>query len=199
MPVARSAVLLGRTLADLVRNVLIIGLMIVVGYLVGFRFHGGFAGAVGCIAIVSAFGLGLSWIFALVALTVRGAEAAQSAGFVVTFPLVFASSVFVPISTLPGWLQAITKVSPVTLTANAARSLALTGTPTSLLGALAWIVGLLAVFVPLSVRRYRRILSLRPEDASAIDFPSSLIRVNSSRTQGNARALGRYSDWNSFR
>ena len=72
-----------------------------------------------------AFGLALSWIFAFVALTVRGAEAAQSAGFVVIFPLVFASSVFVPVSSMPDWLQTFAKLSPVTLTANSARSLAL--------------------------------------------------------------------------
>ncbi|HWW89295.1 MAG TPA: ABC transporter permease, partial [Solirubrobacteraceae bacterium] len=130
MPMARSAVLIGRTSADLVRNVLIILLMIIVGYIIGFRFQAGVAQAIGCIALVSAFGLALSWIFAFVALTVRGAEAAQTAGFVVLFPLVFASSVFVPVSTLPNWLQEIAKVSPVTLAANAARSLALVpGTP----------------------------------------------------------------------
>ena len=114
MPMARSAVLIGRTAADLVRNVLIIVLMIIVGYIIGFRFQAGVVQALGCIALVSAFGLALSWIFAFVALTVRGAEAAQTAGFVVLFPLVFASSVFVPVSTLPSWLQAVAKVSPVT-------------------------------------------------------------------------------------
>jgi ABC-type multidrug transport system permease subunit len=87
----------------------------------------------------------------------RGAETAQTAGFVLLFPLVFASSVFVPVSTLPNWLQPIAKASPVTLTADAARTLALTGgVPDSLGGALAWIVGIVAVFVPLSVWRYRR-------------------------------------------
>jgi len=156
MPIARSAVLAGRTVADLVRNILIIGLMIAVGYAVGFRFHGGAAGAIACIAVVAAFGFALSWIFAFVALTVRGAEAAQTAGFVVIFPLVFASSVFVPVSTLPHWLQAFAKISPVTITADAARSLALFGTPASLGAAAAWIGGLLAVFIPLSVWRYRR-------------------------------------------
>jgi ABC-2 type transport system ATP-binding protein len=156
MPMARSAVLLGRTVADLVRNILIIGLMIAVGYVVGFRFHGGVTGAVACIAVVAAFGFALSWIFAFVALTVRGAEAAQSAGFVVIFPLVFASSVFVPVSTFPDWLQAFAKISPVTVTADAARSFALYGTPASLGAAAAWIGGLLAVFIPLSVWRYRR-------------------------------------------
>jgi ABC transporter DrrB family efflux protein len=157
MPMARSAVLAGRTVADLVRNILIIGLMIAVGYLVGFRFLGGVAGAVACVAVVAAFGLALSWIFAFVALTVRGAETAQTAGFVVIFPLVFASSVFVPVSTFPDWLQAFAKINPVTVTADAARSFAFYGTPASLGAAAAWIGGLLAVFIPLSVWRYRRI------------------------------------------
>jgi ABC transporter DrrB family efflux protein len=157
MPMARSAVLAGRTVADLVRNILIIGLMIAVGYLVGFRFTGGVAGAVACIAVVAAFGFALSWIFAFVALTVRGAEAAQTAGFVVIFPLVFASSVFVPVSTFPHWLQAFARINPVTVTADAARSFALFGTPASLGAAAAWIGGLLAVFIPLSVWRYRQI------------------------------------------
>jgi ABC-2 type transport system ATP-binding protein len=157
MPMARSAVLLGRTAADLVRNVLIIVLMVVVGYLVGFRFQAGVVPAIACVALVAALGFALSWIFAFVSLVVRGAETAQTAGFVLLFPLVFASSVFVPIATLPSWLQPIAKASPVTLTANAARTLALTGgVPSSLGGSLAWIAGILAVFVPLSVWRYRR-------------------------------------------
>jgi ABC-2 type transport system permease protein/oleandomycin transport system permease protein len=157
MPMARSAVLAGRTVADLVRNILIIGLMIAVGYLVGFRFLGGAAGAVACIAVVAAFGFALSWIFAFVALTVRSTETAQTAGFVVIFPLVFASSVFVPVATFPDWLQAFAKINPVTVTADAARSFAFYGTSASLGAAAAWIGGLLAVFIPLSVWRYRRI------------------------------------------
>ena len=157
MPMARSAVLVGRTAADLVRNILIIGLMVVVGYLVGFRFQAGVIDAVACVALVAAFGFALSWIFAFVSLVVRGAETAQTAGFVLLFPLVFASSVFVPVSSMPNWLEPIAKVSPVTLTADAARTLALTGgVPGSLGGALAWIVGIVALFVPLSVWRYRR-------------------------------------------
>jgi ABC transporter DrrB family efflux protein len=157
MPMARSAVLVGRTFADLVRNLVILVLMIAVGYLVGFRFHAGFLDALGCIAVVSAFGLALSWIFAFVALAVKGAEAAQSAGFVVVFPLVFASSVFVPVASMPDWLQTFAEASPVTLTANAARSYALEGgVPPSLGGAAAWIGGLLLVFIPLCVWRYRR-------------------------------------------
>jgi ABC transporter DrrB family efflux protein len=157
MPMARSAVLIGRTVADLVRNVLIIGLMTAVGYVIGFRFQAGLLNALACVAVVTAFGFALSWIFAFVALTVRGAEAAQSAGFVVIFPLVFASSVFVPVASMPDWLQAFAEVSPVTLTANAARTYALDGgVPDSLAGAAAWIIGLLVVFIPLCVWRYRR-------------------------------------------
>jgi ABC-2 type transport system permease protein/oleandomycin transport system permease protein len=157
MPMTRSAVLIGRTVADLVRNVLIIALMIAVGYLIGFRFGAGLLPALASVAVVSAFGFALSWIFAFVALAVRGAEAAQSAGFVVIFPLVFASSVFVPVSSMPDWLQAFAKASPVTLTANTARSYALEGgVPGSLAGAAAWIAGVLVVFIPLCVWRYRR-------------------------------------------
>jgi ABC-2 type transport system ATP-binding protein len=157
MPMARSAVLLGRTVADLVRNVLIIALMIAAGYLIGFRFHAGPLDALASVAIVSAFGFSLSWIFAFVALVVGGAEAAQSAGFVVIFPLVFASSVFVPVATMPDWLQAFAEISPVTLTADTARSYALAGgVPDSLGATVAWVVGLLAVFIPLCVWRYRR-------------------------------------------
>jgi ABC-2 type transport system ATP-binding protein len=157
MPMARSAVLVGRTLADLIRNFLILVLMIFVGYLIGFRFHGGFVQALASIVVVCGFGLALSWIFALVALVVRGAEAAQSAGFVVIFPLVFASSVFVPVQSMPDWLKTFAEASPVTLTANTARSYALThGRPPSLGDALVWIAALLLIFIPLCVWRYRR-------------------------------------------
>ncbi len=157
MPMARSAVLLGRTLADLVRNVLIIALMIGVGYAVGFNFHAGALQALGSIAVVAAFGFALSWIFAFVALTVRGAEAAQAAGFVVIFPLVFASSIFVPVASMPAWLQSFAHASPVTLTADVARSYALhPGIPGSLGETAAWVGGVLAVFIPLCVWRYRR-------------------------------------------
>ena len=139
------------------RNVLIIGLMIVVGYAIGFSFQGGFLAAVACVALVAIYGFAFSWIFAFVSLVVRGAESAQTAGFVLLFPLVFASSVFVPVQTMPSWLQPIAKISPVTLTADAARSFALIGgIPDSLWKSLAWIFGILAVFVPLSIWRYRR-------------------------------------------
>ena len=157
LPMARAAVLVGRTLADLVRNVLILGLMTAVGALIGFRFGGGVLGAVGMVLVVGLFGFALSWLFAFLALTIKGQEAVQSASFIGVFPLVFASSVFVPVATMPAWLEAFAGSTPVTYAADAARALAL-GAPFDVpaLGAAAWLLGLLAVFVPLSVARYRR-------------------------------------------
>ena len=156
MPMSRSAVLVGRTLADLVRSLVVIVLMVAVGYLIGFRFTEGPVAAVGSMLLVGLFGFAFSWVFVLVGLKVPGAEAAQSAGFVFVFPLVFVSSVFVPVETMPGPLEAFATVSPITLTADAARALAIgTGEwlgPT--LAVLAWVAAMLAVFVPLSVRAY---------------------------------------------
>jgi ABC transporter DrrB family efflux protein len=158
MPMARSAVLAGRTLADLVRTIFVIVLMTVVGYAIGFRFGEGPFEAVASILVVAAFGYALSWIFVYVGLIAKGPEAAQSAGFVAIFPLVFASSIFVPVDTMPDWLQAIANVSPVTATADAARALAIGGDVwSSLWQVLAWVGGILLVFVPLCVRKYRRL------------------------------------------
>ncbi|MDP9022597.1 MAG: ABC transporter permease [Actinomycetota bacterium] len=163
MPMARSAVLAGRTLADLVRSLFVIVLMVAVGYTIGFRFQVGVAAALGAIGVVALFGFAVSWIFAWLALIVPGAEAAQSASFVAIFPLVFASSVFVPITTFPGWLRAFANVSPVTFAADAARALSIGESSitrpvtNALLGTVAWAGLFLAVFVPLAVRRYRRL------------------------------------------
>jgi ABC-2 type transport system permease protein/oleandomycin transport system permease protein len=157
MPMSRASVLIGRTVADLVRSVLILLLMTLIGYIIGFRFREGVLDAAGAIFIVSLFGFALSWIFVFVGLVVRGAEAAQSAGFVVIFPLVFASSVFVPVTTMPVWLQAFAKVTPVSISANAARALAIGGqSGRPLLQALLWIAALLAVFIPLSAWKYKQ-------------------------------------------
>ena len=157
MPIARPAVLIGRTAADLVRNVFVTLLMAAVGYLIGFRFRSGPLDAAGAILVVLAFGFALSWLFSFVGLTVRGAEAAQSAGFVAILPLVFASSVFVPVSTMPAGLEQFAAVSPVTASVDAARALAIGGEVSEpLLQSIAWIVGILAIFVPLCGWRYRR-------------------------------------------
>jgi ABC transporter DrrB family efflux protein len=158
MPMARSAVLAGRTLADLVRTLFVIVLMIVVGYAIGFRFHEGLASAVASVLVVALFGLALSWIFAYIGLVAKGPEAAQSAGFIAIFPLVFASSIFVPVHTMPSWLQSFAEVSPVTLTADASRALAIGGKVGTPLWQMAvWSLAILLVFVPLCVRKYRRL------------------------------------------
>ena len=157
MPVARSAVLVGRTLADLARGLFVVLLMIGVGYLIGFRFEEGVLAALLAIAVVLLFGYALSWIFVFIALTVKGVEAVTSFGFIALFPLVFASSVFVPVDSMPGWLESIANVNPVTLSANATRALSIGGdVGEPLFFFTLWSVGLLAVFVPLSIWRYRR-------------------------------------------
>jgi ABC transporter DrrB family efflux protein len=157
LPMARSAVLAGRTLADVCRSLFVVLLIILVGTLIGFRFRGGVLAAIAAIALVVAFAFALSWVFALVGLSVSGAEAAQAAGFVWIFPLVFASSAFVPTETMPDWLRAFADNQPVTRIVDAIRGLVL-GTPAGddVLAALAWIGAIAVVFAPLAVRRYRR-------------------------------------------
>jgi len=158
MPMSRSAVLAGRTLADLTRSIAIVLLMIVVGYVIGFRFTEGVLSAIGAILIVALFGYLMSWLFCWLALLVPGAEAAQTAGFVIIFPLVFASSIFVPLETMPSWLAPIAAQSPLTHAADAARALSVGGDALGpALLTIAWCGGLLAFVVPMAVRRYRRI------------------------------------------
>lgn len=157
LPMARSAVLAGRTLADLVRNVFVVALMVVVGTLVGFRFHNGFLPGVAAIGIALLLGYCLSWVFALIGLTSATPETAQLAGFLPVFPFVFASSIFTPMNTLPGWMQAFAKIQPITRAVNTVRALTQGGpVATNLIWTLIWSAAILAVFVPLAVRRYRR-------------------------------------------
>ena len=157
LPMARSAVLAGRTLADLVRNVFVVALMVVVGVLVGFRFHNGVLPGLMAMVLALLLGYALSWAFALVGLYVADAEAAQVVGILPIFPLVFASSVFTPIQTMPGWLQGFAEVQPVTRAANSVRALTQGGPVSADLAWTAlWIVAILGAVVPLAVRRYRR-------------------------------------------
>jgi ABC-2 type transport system permease protein len=164
LPMARSAVLAGRTLADLARNVLVMVLMIVVGYAVGFRIHEGLVRFVGAIGIILVFAYCLSWVFASLGLFVGDPETAQAAAFPLMAPLVFASSAFVVVNTMPGWLQAFARHQPVSLTACAVRGLTLPAEAvnplcgslrSNLWQAFAWYIGLLVIFAPLAVRRYR--------------------------------------------
>jgi ABC transporter DrrB family efflux protein len=158
LPICAPAILAGRTLADFCRNVLVVAAMIAVGHLVGFRFQGGAWAAASAAALVVGFGYAANWLFALIGLTSRGAEAAFAVSLIVVFPLMFASSAMVPPATMPGWLRPFAENQPISLTVNAARALTL-GTPigAELLGALAWIVGLLAIAVPAAVWRFNRV------------------------------------------
>lgn len=157
LPMSRSAVLAGRTMGDSVRNLMVILLMVGVGYLIGFRFRGGLFYAVMAVLLAVAFGLSFSWISATIGLTVKDVEATQAASFVWVFPLVFASSAFVPTASMPSWLEAFANVNPVSVTVNAIRAFTLGFDPwPDFWKAMAWIVGILVVFVPLAVSRYRR-------------------------------------------
>jgi ABC-2 type transport system permease protein/oleandomycin transport system permease protein len=157
LPMSPSAVLVGRSISDLTRNVFVVILMAIVGFLVGFGYRSGVGKFLLGLLLVLAFGYAMSWIFAMVGIAVKDPETAQAAAFPVLAPLVFASSVFVPVSTMPGWLQAFARNQPVSLTASGARQLMI-GTPAGndLLWSCVWIVGIVAVCAPLAVRLYRR-------------------------------------------
>jgi ABC transporter DrrB family efflux protein len=156
LPMARSAVLAGRTAADAIRNLFVLALMTATGYAIGFRFHAGAAAALAAICLAVAVGVTFSWFNALTGLLVRDAESAGLAGLLTVIPLIFTSSTFVPVATMPGWLQAFARINPITVTVDALRALCLGGpTAAPVWHALAWITGLLAVTVPLAVNRYR--------------------------------------------
>ena len=157
LPMARSAVLAGRTTADLARNVFVVALMVAVGFAVGFHLHTNPLALLAGVGLVLLFGYTMSWVFATVGLAVGDPETAQAAAFPVLAPLVFASSAFVPVSSMPGWLQGFAVHQPVSITASAVRALMIGGPTTSLvLQSLAWCAGILLVFAPLAVRLYRK-------------------------------------------
>jgi ABC transporter DrrB family efflux protein len=157
LPMARSAVLAGRTIADAVRNLFVVLLMIIVGSFVGFRFHNGFAPAVGAVALALLFGFSLAWLFAFIGMTLKDTETAQVAGLVVIFPLTFVSGAFSPISTMPWWLGGGARNQPFTYMVDAMRGLT-QGGPVghSVIMAVVWMIGITVVFSTLAVRRYRQ-------------------------------------------
>lgn len=157
LPMSRAAVLAGRTLAELARNTLVVLLMVAVGFAVGFRVHTGPLSFLVAVGLVLIFGYVFCWVFASVGLMTHDPESAQAAAFPVLAVLVFASSAFVPTSTMPNWLRVYAEHQPVSATITAVRALVLGGpalVPT--LKALAWMAGILAVFAPLSIWRYQR-------------------------------------------
>ena len=157
MPMARSAVLTGRMGADTVRMLVTILIIVGVGYAVGFRFLNGFGLAVAMVVLATVFGLAICTIAAFTGLAIGDEESVQAFGLIWLFPLTFVSSAFVPIATMPGWLQAFASNQPVTYVINTMRSLALGGPiAADLWKSIAWLAGIFIVFVPLAVRAYRR-------------------------------------------
>src|SRR5205814_7749720 len=157
MPMARSAVLAGRLVADTVRRLLTILIIVGVGYAVGFRFSNGPGPAVGMVVLATVFGLAICLIAAFTGLAIGDEEAVQAFGLIWLFPLTFVSSAFVPISSMPGWLQAFANHQPVSATASAVRALTLGGpTASEVWQAIAWCAGILVVFAPIAVHLYRR-------------------------------------------
>ena len=158
LPIARSAVLAGRILADAVRLTATVVVIVVVGVLLGFRVQGGPLAALAGFLLVITFGMALSAVAAYIGLSVRNPETAQSAGFLWMFPLTFASSVFVAASTMPGWLQPFVRVNPISIAADALRGLLMGGPVlTPVLKTIAWTVALAVVFGTLAIRQYRRL------------------------------------------
>jgi ABC-2 type transport system permease protein/oleandomycin transport system permease protein len=172
LPMARSAVLTGRTTADLGRNFVVVILMTTVGYMVGFSFRDGLPAAVAAVLLAVFIGFAFSWVSATIGLAIKNVESVQAASFTWIFPLTFLSSALVPIAGMPWWLQAVARNNPVTFWANTVRVLTVgyvhspdgvqlfpTGgetIPSLVFKSTIWLVGIFAVFVPLSVRMYRK-------------------------------------------
>ncbi len=157
LPIARSAPLVGLILGDLVRYLISLAVVVVYGVILGFRFQTNPLSVLAGWALIMLFSLALCWVWALGGLLVGSPQSLQGLGFVIGFPLTFGSNVFVQTSTLPGWLQAWVKVNPVTQLTDAARGLMLGGPVAGpVWRTLAWALGIVLVFAPLAVRRYRR-------------------------------------------
>ena len=163
LPMSRGAVLLGRTTADLIRNIFTIIIMTVVGILVGFRPTTGVLAYLAAVGLILLFAYALSWGFAVIGLTAPNSETAQVMSFPLLFPLTFVSSAFVPVASMPSWLQGFATYQPVSVTVSACRSLMIgaqaanTGHPTSywVVQTLAWTAVLLIALIPLASHRYR--------------------------------------------
>jgi ABC-2 type transport system permease protein/oleandomycin transport system permease protein len=160
LPMARSAVLAGRTLADVATNTVSLVVMIVVGLLVGFNFTSSPFEVAAGIVLLLLFGYAFSWIFAYIALNSSSAEGAQALGFMLIFPLTFASSAFVPPESMPSAVEAFAEANPFSTIVDATRALFVDAPAGSdVWAAFAWCIGLIAVFATLSVYQYRRSVS----------------------------------------
>ena len=157
LPMARPAVLAGRTTADIVTNTLSMTVLLITGVIIGFSFHTDFLHAIAGVGLLLLFGYAFSWVFAFLGLLVSSPEAANSVGFIAVFPLTFISSAFVPVASMPEPLKSFAMVNPFTYVVDAMRSLWL-GAPARnyVWGAVVWSLVILAVFAPLAVARYRK-------------------------------------------
>jgi ABC-2 type transport system permease protein/oleandomycin transport system permease protein len=157
LPMARPAVLAGRTLSDVLTNALSMTVLIITGLIIGFSFHSSVLKIVGGILLMLLFGYAFSWVFALLGLLVSSPEAANSLGFIAVFPLTFISSAFVPVDSMPDVLKAFAEINPFTIMVDAMRHLWV-GAPAgdSIWGAVVWSLVILAIFAPLAVAKYRR-------------------------------------------
>ncbi|WP_028477807.1 ABC transporter permease [Nocardia sp. CNY236] len=171
LPMSRLAVLMGRTLSDLVVNILSVAVMVGCGYIVGWRIHGSAADAALAFAVILLFAFAMSWVGALTGLLSPTVEVAQSAGLIWLFPLTFISSAFISAETLPGPLQTIAEWNPITAVAASGRKLFDNGAPPTFVAPTGWpaehcieyavicSVAILAVAMPLALLRYRKVAS----------------------------------------
>lgn len=165
MPTARWAFLAGRLIADVMRLLVTVGVMVGVGYAVGFRFSGGAGYAVGMVGLAALLGLAICSVSAFIGLAVKDEESVQAFGLIWVFPLTFVSSAFVPVQSMPSWLQGFANRQPFSEVIDALRILALGHPVQAAVGqslgsavwqSLAWIAGILVVFTPLATRAYKR-------------------------------------------
>jgi oleandomycin transport system permease protein len=157
LPIARAAPLFGAVLGDIVRYAVLCTVTLGFGYVLGFRAHTSVPEVLAACLIAIAFALCLSWISVLVGMIARTPGSVQGIVLLLMFPLTFGTSTFVPVSTMPGWLQSFTQVNPLTHLVGTLRGLMLGGPVQSdLLWTFGWMAGLLVVFVPLALRAYRR-------------------------------------------
>ena len=157
LPMARAAVLAGRTLADIATNLLSVTILVVTGLVIGFSFDANVAEVLAGLGLLLLFGYAFSWVFALLGLLVSSPESANSLGFIAVFPLTFVSSAFVPVESMPSALRWFAEVNPFTIIVDAMRALWV-GAPAgnAVWGAVVWSLAILAVFAPLAVAQYRR-------------------------------------------
>ena len=156
LPMARAALLAGRTFADVVTNFLSMTILVVTGLIIGFSFNAGVTDIVIGVLLMLLFGYAFSWVFAFLGMLVSTPESANALGFMLVFPLTFISSAFVPVDTMPDALQWFAEVNPFTVVVDEMRELWLGVPGGSLWQSVAWSLAITAIFAPLAVWRYRQ-------------------------------------------